>query len=139
MLYILKVYPQAIDLRSNTTLRSTEVQIPVDTSPEFTRKVKWPLSSIVSPTFSEIVFVFGDDICHPPEALASVIRSFYEMKEFKVAFRLKASERSRVEALHALKVDTEKAVAARLYDFLPCPSLVFSRVATSYFRQYTYF
>ena len=135
----MQVYSQAIDLRSNTTLRSTEVQRPVDISPEFTRKVKWPLSSIVSPTFSEIVFVFGDDICHPPEALASVIRSFYEMKEFKVAFCLEASERSGVEELHAMKVDTEKAVAAGLYDSLPCPSLVFSRTAASYVRQYTYF
>ena len=97
---ILQAYSQAIDLRSNTTLRSTVVQILVDISPEFTRKVKWPLSSIVSPTFSEIVFVSADDVYHPPEALASVIRSFYEMKEFKVAFHLKASERSRVEALH---------------------------------------
>ena len=135
----MQVYSQAIDLRSNTTLRSTEVQIPVDISPEFTRKVRWPLSSIVSPTFSDIVFVFADDIYHPPEALASVIRYLYEMKEFKVEFCLEASERSSVEELHALKVDTEEAVAAGLYDFLPCPSLVFSRAAASYVRQYTYF
>ena len=71
--------------------------------------------------------------------MALVIRYFYELKEFKVAFCLEASERSRVEELHALKVDTEKAVAAGLYDFLPCPSLVFSRAAASYVRKYTYF
>ena len=113
--------------------------MPVDITLEFAREVERPLSSIVSPVFSEIVFVFADDIYHPPEVLASVIRDFYGIKEFRMAFCLEASERSRAEELHALRVDTEKAAAAGLYDFLPCPPLVFSRTVASYVRQYIYF
>jgi hypothetical protein len=91
------------------------------------------LSTIISPVFSEIVIIFsGSDVYRPPETLASVIREFCGTRELRVAFCLETSKESEVEGLRKLTLETERTAAAGLYDFLPCPPLVFSRAVTKY-------
>ena len=55
------------------------------------------------------------------------MRELYNIKEYRAVFCLEAREALGEEKLHILGLNTEKAVAAGLYDFLPCPPLVISR------------
>ena len=128
-----------MDLSRNTALRSLEVQLPSDASLDFASEIAQPLSSIISPAFSEIVVVFREGICCRPDPwrLAPVLRGLYGIKEFSLAFCLEAPETLRVEKQRTLKASTDRAVAAGLYDFLPCPPLVFSSTIT-YFRRRCY-
>ena len=52
-----------------------------------------------------------------------------------MAFCLEAHETLRVESQRKLTLETEKAVAAGAYDFLPRPPLVFSRTFRDYARR----
>ena len=85
------------------------------------------LSTIVSPVFSEIVIVFSELDVFRARPLEPILRELYRTKEFRVAFCLETLEELRAESLRKLTLDTGAAVRAGLYDFLPCPPLVFSR------------
>lgn len=63
-----------------------------------------------------------------------MLRDMYEIREFRVVFCLEALEELRAPNLHHLTLETEAAVAAGIYDFLPCPPIVFSRTVTRYDR-----
>lgn len=119
----------AQDLSCNTALRSIEV--PVEPSAVHTRGL---FSTIKSPAFSEIVFVFYEsDVRNAwsmSDNLPRLVRELYEIKECQVVFCLDALDESREALLHLLALKTERAVAAGLYDFLPCSPLVFSRRMT---------
>lgn len=100
--------------------------------------VKELLSTITSPLFSEIIVVFSErDIHCPSEVLARILREMYEIREFRVVFRLETLEESRVKNLHAVTLATGAAVAAGLYDFLPDPPSVISCTETGYDRFVT--
>lgn len=64
--------------------------------------------------------------------MACAVRELHDIKEFKATFCLETIE----EKLHVLTLNTEKAVAAGLYDFLPRPPLVFSRTVAWGFSCY---
>ena len=66
--------------------------------------------------------------------MARILREMYEVKEFRVAFRLETLEVLRVPNSCRLTSETRKAVTAGTYDFLPCPPLIFSRTVTKYDR-----
>ena len=69
----------------------------------------------------------------PSESLAGVVHELYEIKEFNVAFCLEALETSvRMENQRKLTLETNEAVAAGVYDFLPYPPSVFSRPVSNY-------
>lgn len=92
------------------------------------------LPTITSPVFSEIVAVFfTSEVGRPSESLACVVHELYKIKEFNVAFCLEALETSvRMENQRKLTLETNEAMAAGLYDFLPCPPSVFSRPVLNY-------
>ena len=75
------------------------------------------------------------DVDRPSESLASMVREFYEIKEFRVNFCLMTLGDPMVENLRRLTLETERAAAAGLYDFLPCPPLVFSSPAAESFCE----
>lgn len=98
-----------------------------DPSQGYTRRLERLLSAITSPAFSEIVIIFsGRDVYRPAESLASIVREFCRIKEFRVAFCLETQGYSRAENLRTLTLETERAAVAGLYDFLPYPPLVFA-------------
>ncbi|KAF9783267.1 hypothetical protein BJ322DRAFT_1110147 [Thelephora terrestris] len=142
-LEILRIYPQDVfdpvssrthefNLSSNTALRSIEVP---DSSLIYSTEF---LSTITSPVFSEIVVIFPESGASCTwETLARVMHSLYEIRGFSVVFCLEGSETSRAEGQRELTVETEKAVAAGLYDFLPHPPLVFFRAIANRIRQYS--
>ena len=76
----------------------------------------------------------GGDVRRPSAILARALREMYEIREFRVVFRLETLEESRVKSLHALTLATGAAVAAGLYNFLLDPPSVFSCTETEYDR-----
>lgn len=104
-----------------------------DPSRGYTRRIGQLLSAITSPTFTEIVIIFsGRDVYRPSESLASIVREFCKIKEFRVAFCLETLGDSRAENLRMLTLETERAAVAGLYNFLPCPPMVFACSMTRY-------
>ena len=70
------------------------------------------------------------------ENLAGKIRELYGIREFSVAFCLEVLGTSPgAEGQRKLALNTNEAVAAGLYDFLPRPPLVFSRMAPNHVRR----
>ena len=117
-------------LSCNTALRTLEVR-GSHTFQKYCRTLKKLLSTIISPVFSEIVIVFaGDDVRWPPWGMAGVLREMYEIKEFRLVYRLEVLESSRESNLRELTMATQKEVADGSFDFLPCPPLVLSRAVT---------
>ena len=117
-----------LDLPSCTALRSIEVS------------VLWLIygrnvfRTITSLAVSEIVVIFSEsEADRPSGSFDFILRELYRIREFTVAFCLEAYETLRVESQRKLTLETERAVAAGAYDFLPRPPLVFSRT----FRDYT--
>lgn len=128
-----QVYPRYFSC--NTALRTIEFPMPptFDPSRGYTRRIERLLSAITSPTFSEIVIIFsGRDVYRPSETLASIVREFCKVKKFKVAFCLETQGYSRAENLRMLTLETERAAAAGLYDFLPHPPSVFACTMRKY-------
>ena len=127
-----KVYSQDLNLSSNTVLRSVEVQIPSDGDGDiqtFTQRMERLLSTITSPVFSEIVISLAPWSIHRVRPLEPALRELYRTKRFKVAFCLEVSSWVEVEeGQHRLTLEMETAVGIGLYNFLPCPPLIFSRV-----------
>lgn len=104
-----------------------------DPSRGYTRRIGRLLSAITSPTFSEIVIIFsGRDVYRPSESLALIVREFCKIKNFRVAFCLETLGDSRGENLRMLTLETERAAAAGLYDFLTYPPFVFSCTMAKY-------
>ena len=97
------------------------------------------LSTITSPSFFEIVVIFSEnETGRPSESLAGLVRELYVIKEFSVAFCMETLlETSRAENQRKLTLETERAVAAGLYGFLPRPPLVFFRRLVSDVVRYT--
>ena len=117
---------QDFNLSSLAALRSIEVPVYSLVS------AREALATITSLAFREIVVVFYENgIGASSEIPAREVRELYEIKEFSVAFCLVANEASRAENQRILALETERAVAAGLYDFLPRPPLVFSRMAAN--------
>ncbi|KAF9783228.1 hypothetical protein BJ322DRAFT_142498 [Thelephora terrestris] len=122
---------QEPDLSPSTALRSIEV-------PAYSLTyVKKALSTITSPVFHEIVVIFSErEVDRQSENLAGKIRELYGIREFSVAFCLEVLGTSPgAEGQHKLALNTNEAVAAGLYDFLPRPPLVFSRMAPNHVRR----
>ena len=104
--------------------------MPWNSSQSFARETERLLSAITTPVFSEVVIIFtGGDVYCPSGSLPPVIREICGTKEFRVAFCLETSEKSRTESLRKLTLETEKAAAAGVYHFLPRPPLAPSRSA----------
>jgi len=128
-----RLYPQYFS--SNTVLRTIEFPMPptLDPSRGYTRRIELLLSAVTSPAFSEIVIIFsGGDVYRPSKTLASIVRGFCKIKEFKVAFCLETLGDSGAENLRRLTLETGRAAEIGLYDFLPRPPLVFSCPITKY-------
>jgi len=95
------------------------------------------LSTIDSPAFSELVVVFSEVYARrPPRGLGQVLRGLYRIKSFRLAFCLETLEEFVEPALRQLTLETKAAVASGMYDFLPCPPLVFARTETRYDRRF---
>jgi hypothetical protein len=123
---------QDFNLSSSTALRSIEIPV---VWLFFSKQV---LSTITSPTFSELVVIFPvDEAGRPSGTMVRVLRDLYEVREFSVAFCLEASQMSRAEDLRKVKLEAEVAVEAGLYDFLPRPPLVFFQKVANYVPHYT--
>ena len=104
--------------------------MPWNSSQSFARETERLLSAITTPVFSEVVIIFtGGDVYCPSGSLAPVTREIRGTKEFRVAFCLETSEKSRAESLRKLTLETERAVAVGVYHFLPRPPLAPSRSA----------
>ena len=123
---------QVFHLSSCTALRFIEVPI------SLLIYVSKALSTITSPVFFELTIIFSEnEVDFSSEILARAIRELYGIKEFHVAFCLESLENSKADLQRKLAEETEGAVAAGLYDFLPRPPLVVSRTVAKYVRRYT--
>lgn len=132
---LLQAHPQDLTLSCCTTLQSIEV--PIQPLGDQTKRL---LSTITSPAFSEIVIVFSErDVNRTLKALPRIMRELYEVKECRAAFCLESLEENRGAMLHTMTLETEAAVAAGLYDFLPCPPSVFSRTIARHDRRFTFY
>ena len=130
------VFPQHFNFSCNTTLRSLEVQLVSIITRQSTNRLSKLLPTIKSPTFSEIVVVFSEmDVYMPSQELARALRQLYEIKEFRVAFCLETLDGLRAQGLRQLQRNTNGVVKGGIFDFLPCPPLVFSRTVTGYDRS----
>ena len=88
--------------------------------------------------FSEIVVSLTPWGIHRVRPLEPALRELYRTKEFKVAFCLEVSNRTGLEDKDRLILGMEKIVGTGLYDFLPCPPLIFSRSVVSYHCHWTW-
>jgi hypothetical protein len=128
------VLTQAFNLSGCTVLRFVEV--PIFALPS----ARQLLSTVTSQAFSEIVIVISEDEVHSlSRRLPFIVREVHKVKEFRVAFCLEALEESREAGLSTLTLETEAAVAAGLYFFLPCPPSVFSRTVVGCDRRYPHY
>lgn len=130
------MFPQPLDLSCNTALRSLEVLGSLITeSPKHARTIEELLSTITSPTFSEVAVIFYElDVRWPPRGLNEVLREMYRIRRFRAVFCLETLEELRAPNLRQLTLDTRAAAAGGAYDFLPSPPLIFSRTVTRYGR-----
>ena len=119
-----------LDLTFCTALRSIEVSV-------LSLIYGWNVfPTVTSLAFSEIVVIFSEsEADRPSGSFDFILRELYGIREFTVAFCLEAYETFRVESQRKLTLETERAVAAGAYDFLPRPPLVFSRTFRGYVRR----
>lgn len=76
--------------------------------------------------------VFTEEDLHgEPLGVVDVLREMYEIKKFRLVFRLETPEASRVANLQALTTATQEEAAKGSFDFLPCPPLIVSCAVTS--------
>jgi hypothetical protein len=61
-----------------------------------------------------------------------MLHEMYDIKKFRVAFCLQALEKFMAQGLHELTLNTKRAAELGVYNFLPCPPLVFARTETRY-------
>ena len=128
-------FPQLINLSCNAAFRSLEIVRGSDAFPfpQCAHTIKGLLSTIKSPTFSEIVVVlFERDVLSSRWLPPALLREMYDIKGFRLAFCLEASEESRVQHFPQLVSKVEAEAARGTFDFLSCPPAVFSRTVTSY-------
>lgn len=129
---IFSAFHQLCDLSRNTALRSLELMGSlISNSPKHARtikEVKQLLSTITSPTFSEIVVVFSESDAHwMPRGLGEALRDMHDIKKFRVAFCLETLGGFMAPSLRELTLETKRTTALGTYDFLPCPPVVFAR------------
>ena len=95
------------------------------------------LSTITSLAFSEIVVSLAPWGIHRVGPLEPALRELYRTKEFTVTFCLEISNWTGLEE-DRLILGMKKTFGTGLYDFLPCPPLVFSRAVVSYHLHWTW-
>lgn len=123
---------QVFDLSKNRSLRSLEISLKdIPQCPDLALIFLMDiLSTITSPVFSDLVIIFEDKAARYVHllyhTLFSMVRRMYEVRPFRLVFRLEIRGGDHEETARMLKECIDAQVVRGELWFLPCPPVILS-------------